>query len=97
MNLHKRESDVLARYGGEEFVVLLPNTSLEGARIYSENLRKEIEKQAIKIGELNLYITVSMGLTIFKKHDNIGTALDRADESLYISKRNGKNQLNFRI
>ncbi len=97
MTSHKRESDVLARYGGEEFIILLPNTSLEGARIYAESLRKKIEKQAIYVEDLTLYITVSMGLTIFKNQDNISSVFNRADESLYISKRNGKNQLNFRI
>lgn len=92
----KRDSDVVARYGGEEFIVLLPNTSLNGAKFYSENLRKEIENHKINIEQKTLNITVSIGLTVCNSSDTIDKAIDRADEALYFSKGNGKNQINVK-
>jgi len=95
MTQYKRESDVVVRYGGEEFLILLPNTSLTGAKHYSEMLKKEIEQTVIETKERDLKITVSMGLTMVTLKDNIQSAVNRADKGLYISKNNGKNQLNI--
>lgn len=92
---HKRKSDVVCRYGGEEFAILLPNTSLSGAKKYSENLREVIANEKLKIDNLSIRVTASMGLTICKPSDDIYSALDRADEGMYIAKKNGKNQLNI--
>ena len=36
----RRAADLVARYGGEEFVVVLPETSLEGALIFAERVRE---------------------------------------------------------
>jgi len=96
MKKYKRTSDIVARYGGEEFIVLLPDTSLEGAKIYSEKLRKEIENYVIKLNDISLSITVSMGLTVFHNEDNFDSALKRADDGLYNSKQNGRNQLSIK-
>jgi diguanylate cyclase (GGDEF)-like protein len=93
MQKYKRESDVISRYGGEEFVALLPNTSLEGAKTYAENLRKEVENQSIKINGIKIKLTISIGLTTFKADDNIYKAISRADTGLYNAKRSGKNQI----
>ncbi len=92
---YKRESDVICRYGGEEFAILLRNTSLNGARKYSENLREIIARKKLKVDNLSIRVTASMGLTICRPSDDIYTALDRADEGMYIAKKNGKNQLNI--
>jgi len=92
---HKRKSDVICRYGGEEFAILLPNTSLHGAKKYSENLRKTIEHAKLKVDNLSIKVTASMGLTLCNASDDIYSALDRADEGMYVAKKNGKNQLNI--
>lgn len=42
-----RESDVRARYGGEEFMVLLTNTSGDGAQAVAESIRRAVEAKAI--------------------------------------------------
>ncbi|MBF0113228.1 MAG: GGDEF domain-containing protein, partial [Desulfamplus sp.] len=39
-----RTNDMLARYGGEEFVVIMPETSSQGAFTVAEKIRKSIEK-----------------------------------------------------
>ena len=88
-----RKSDIIARVGGEEFLILLQNTSLDGAKIHCENIRKMIENLVIKDGENNISFTVSMGLTNFRKTDSLDSVLLRIDNSLYEVKRTGKNKL----
>ena len=43
-----RKVDVLARYGGEEFIVLLPQTSMNGALAEAERIRTSIKKHKFK-------------------------------------------------
>ena len=88
-----RQSDIVARIGGEEFVILLPKTTLNGAKSFSESLRNKIQKASFKIDSIELKITVSMGLTLFKNKETMNETLNRADIGLYQSKRAGKNRL----
>jgi len=96
MKKYKRSSDIIARYGGEEFIILLPNTSLDGVKIYSEKLRKEIENYSVLMNNVNVQITVSMGVTVFHNKDDLDSALKRADDGLYDAKKNGRNQIQIK-
>jgi len=95
INLKKysRKDDIIARVGGEEFLILLPNTSLSGAKVHCENIRQMIEQLKIKDGNNSISFTVSMGLTFFKEDDTLDSVLLRTDDSLYQVKRSGKNSL----
>ena len=88
-----RKIDVAARYGGEEFVILLPETTKEGAGIIAERLRKNIANLRVNTNDDKVVTTtVSMGISQFP---NDGTTaeemIEAADKALYHSKRNGKN------
>ena len=93
---HKRTSDIVARYGGEEFIILLPDTSLNGAEIYAEKLRHKIEDYSLMTNSFNVKITASIGLTTFHNNDNLDSALKRADDGLYHAKENGRNQISIK-
>lgn len=83
-----RSYDVLARFGGEEFLIMLPNTSLKGAKISAEKLRKAILNDLV----LSRYgLTMSFGVASFKKGDNLDSFIERADKALYKAKREGRN------
>ncbi|MGA7521708.1 MAG: GGDEF domain-containing protein [Acidobacteriaceae bacterium] len=86
-----RPSDVLARYGGEEFVVLLRNAALEESRVAAERIRLTIASVAGLPGSVTL--TASIGVAVSEPRDTTTDFLLRADEALYRSKREGRNQV----
>jgi diguanylate cyclase (GGDEF)-like protein len=88
----KRREDVVARYGGEEFTVILPETSLEGARLVAERLRATIERARIL---RDRPITVSIGVASRSgRRRRTGEELvARADSALYRAKRRGRNRV----
>jgi len=89
-----RKYDILARFGGEEFFVLLPNTKIQRAKKVAERLRKNLWKNK----KLKKYkVTISLGVTEYKPRDKMSTAVKRADNALYDSKRNGRNQVSVKV
>ena len=91
----KRPGDLAARYGGEEFVVMLMNTTEEGALVVAEEIRRRVEQLGIENEQIQALITVSLGLTSLVPHDNMEAKelIDRADRALYKSKENGRNKV----
>lgn len=85
-----RESDLAGRYGGEEFLILLPDTSLEGALTLAEKLRAEIA--LVDVPGIDRMLTASFGVATFPTDAADGTALLRtADRALYAAKASGRN------
>ena len=83
-----RESDIASRWGGEEFLVIMPETTIDGASALAEKLRSNIENCDFKnIGN----ITASFGVTGIRHGDNVQSLIHRADEALYSAKEAGKN------
>jgi len=93
----KRTADFTARYGGEEFAIVLPNTSVEHARLLAERLRRSVEEARIKAGkeDVSPWVTVSVGLaTTTAEFDQSSASLVKAaDSCLYESKRTGRNRV----
>lgn len=87
-----REVDFFCRYGGEEFVALMPETDSATALAVLEKIREAIANAAFNYKEQPLSITLSIGLTEFKTHDNLGLAFERADQALYSAKSSGRNR-----
>ena len=87
-----RESDFLARYGGEEFVVLMPETAAAAALGAANKLREAVQQNHFHYQEKEVKITVSCGVAIFKDNDTPETTFQRADQSLYYCKQNGRNR-----
>ena len=84
-----RKSDVVARFGGEEFFILLPETNLERAKKLGTRLKKAIHSDKI----LKKYkITVSGGVTEFKKKDSKNKLKKRVDKALYQAKKSGRDK-----
>ncbi len=90
----KRETDIAGRYGGEEFGVILPDTDVEGGRVFSERLRKAVEQRVITTsGNTRIRVTISLGVAPFEGGFSSHEAwLEAADQALYRSKEGGRNR-----
>lgn len=89
-----REVDIPARYGGEEFVVILPETSVEGALKLAERLRMKLKEEVIPFGELQPggALTISIGVASYPQDAPDAQALVvAADKALYKAKEHGRN------
>ncbi len=89
-----RREELFARYGGEEFVLVLPETTLEGAVQYAEALRALIETHRFHFEGNTIEITVSIGVAAFQPNMASSQDLIRiADECLYKAKHAGRNRV----
>ncbi len=88
-----RDMDIASRYGGEEFMVLLPQTTLAGARGFAERLRQRVEARPAEHEGVRIPFTISLGLSPLTAQDPAYlSALDRADQALYRAKEGGRNR-----
>ncbi len=88
--------DTAARYGGEEFAILLPDTPLAGARKLAERIRSAVERCRIKRvdgNDLVANVTVSFGVTSYRRGESAHDFVTRADAALYESKKGGRNRV----
>jgi len=92
---HTRNSDVVARIGGEEFVILLPDTSKDGAFKIANKIRIITEQQTVTEKNKKIKFTISIGVGEFDilHEDKIEDVLKRADEALYKAKNSGRNKV----
>src|SRR5699024_6252602 len=89
-----RRVDIAARYGGEEFVVLLEDTSADGAYLFAERLRARVEALRHQSEDIVFQVTISLGIAVYPEHaQDDQTLLEQADAALYSSKRNGRNRV----
>jgi diguanylate cyclase (GGDEF)-like protein len=88
-----RSTDIRCRYGGDEFLIILPNTPLIGAQQVAESVRRQMATLAMVADGQTIPVTVSVGIAL-AGHAELGvTALiERADEALYQSKRQGRDR-----
>jgi diguanylate cyclase (GGDEF)-like protein len=84
-----RAVDTTARFGADEFAIILPQASIEGARIVAERLRRRIEETEIPgYGS----VTASFGFATFPTHaSSRDTIIAVADRALYQSRNAGGN------
>ncbi|CAH1661606.1 GGDEF domain-containing protein [Hyphomicrobiales bacterium] len=89
-----RANDLVARFGGEEFVAVLPQVSLDQARILCERVRAAIEREVVRGDDVAVQFTVSIGLSQFTAHPrSFSELIVDADKQLYRAKAAGKNRV----
>lgn len=88
-----RSTDVLARWGGEEFLLLLPETSLDGALVLLERVRREVAELCVETANGEISMTVSIGVAAGRVQDTMEQVLEHADEALYQAKAQGRDRV----
>ncbi|MBU1307769.1 MAG: diguanylate cyclase [Alphaproteobacteria bacterium] len=93
----KRPGDFVARYGGEEFCIILPDTDEAGAFVLAEQLRLAVRELKIaNTGSELGVVTISCGVSCLVEGSSARTLpelISRADQSLYVSKRLGRDRV----
>jgi diguanylate cyclase (GGDEF)-like protein len=94
-NKQVRDTDVIVRYGGDEFVIILPETTLEGAKVIGERLRQRVENYVFSGGrDLLLKLTISIGIASCPEHSMTAEGLlQKADAAMYAAKEDSKNNI----
>jgi diguanylate cyclase len=88
-----RPQDLLARYGGEEFVLILPDTTVANGVAAMTRLQRELTTRFFLQGTEKLLITFSAGVAQLGDGETSADAIRRADKSMYLAKRSGKNRV----
>ena len=97
-NSIRNQIDWSARYGGEEFLVVLPETDYLGARHLAERLRAVVSEQCYTIGDEEVRITASFGVSGFSPETSIKDLsvegmLNYVDKYLYKAKNSGRDRV----
>ncbi|HTX73676.1 MAG TPA: diguanylate cyclase [Rectinemataceae bacterium] len=90
-----RSSDLIGRYGGEEFLLVLPDSTLDGALVCAERFRSALADSPLQLPDgRGLKLTASFGVSLFRSEDEgPEAALGRADRALYRAKSEGRNRV----
>lgn len=92
LNKNISSNAIISRLGGEEFCICFYNRSENEIFELLEYIRKEFENNQIKINDLILKYTISIGVTLdFGK--NFDDMIRIADEYLYVAKKEGRNRV----
>jgi diguanylate cyclase (GGDEF)-like protein len=93
----KRPADVAARYGGEEFAAILPDTSLEQARLHANAIREHVAGLALPHAAAAHWpmVTLSIGVASFDRErlHEVPALIEAADKALYAAKHGCRNRV----
>lgn len=86
-----RNSDYVCRLGGDEFLILIVDYNDENFVL--ERCEKIKNKISSTIMLPNHKVTISMGIAAGNNYNRFEEIVKKADQSLYLAKNNGKNQV----
>lgn len=91
---HIRPYDKIYRYGGEEFLISMPNTDIETAKMIIERIREGLMSLTAAYSDTKpISISASFGIALLTPDMSVEESIERADNALYASKKNGRNRL----
>ena len=88
-----RPYDLAVRLGGDEFALVILLEKRETGTTVAGRIRAQVEAAQIRIGEVEIPITVSAGVHEDRDITDIDDAIRRADRALYEAKNAGRNRV----
>ncbi|MGM0633177.1 MAG: diguanylate cyclase [Pseudomonadota bacterium] len=88
-----REGDFVGRFGGEEFVLLLPETTLDAARVATDRVRAAVAAARFAGLPEGVGVTISQGVALHVRGDTLDATIKRADQALYRAKSSGRDRI----
>jgi two-component system, cell cycle response regulator len=85
--------DAFGRIGGEEFLAVWISDGGKGVIAANERFRFMIENTPFRMQEIDLPITVSIGVTSTYGDESIDAVIARVDQALYSAKEKGRNRV----
>ncbi len=83
---------IFGRIGGEEFLAIIYNSSMNYLHDLCEKIRQVVEKETTLFDNQKIKVTISGGGAFTSESLNISDLVNKADERLYLSKKNGRNK-----
>lgn len=88
-----RRGDAVVRYGGEEFLLVLPGLEMARALRVAERARAAVQETPLLMGDVEVPLTVSMGVAARREGETREGLISRADAALYRAKEAGRNRV----
>ena len=88
-----RPTDLLCRYGGEEFIAMLHDVNQEQALQVATRLCRRVHRLEIPVNQVDLRLSVSIGLAMRSLGDTLESMIERADQAMYYVKLHGRNHV----
>lgn len=89
-----KDKDFVARYGGDNFGVILKNTRQKDCLIVAERIKQVIERSIFTMDDIEIKITLSIGIGICPMHAKTRVFLtEAATHALRAAKQSGGNTI----
>ena len=89
-----RKTDIFGRIGGDEFAILAPGTKTEDAVALAKKIKESINRLIFQSLDFSS-VSCSFGVCQYRTNEDPIAFLNRADEALYISKKEGRDRISW--
>ncbi len=86
-----RMPDRVGRYSANEFLLILPETPLSAACKLTERIRTNTAQTDIDVDGRQVKTTISIGVTPFRKGEDLEHLISRAEQAIREAKAQGRN------
>ena len=83
------------RYGGDEFLVILPAYQKDGAVSIARDIKDAFDHVILHVGAYHDIVRLSIGVAGIRDEETIQDLLNKCDQRMYISKRDGKHRITY--
>ncbi len=90
-----RKGDFAGRYGGDEFFIVLKGLEEAIALQIAERIRTTIDEISIDSNGIEVGITASIGVAVYKIGEHMDDFIEKVDKAMYMAKSSGRNKVVF--